>query len=245
MRTLVIDSSTMSLSIALLDGTKLISEFTTNTKIQHSTQMMPLIDTMFNTVKWLPESLERIIVTKGPGSYTGLRIGVTAAKTLARALNIPLYSVSSLEALAINADPAYCHVFPFIDARRETVFAAAFARQSFQKWRTVGSVGHYDFSDWLEQIAALNLTDKLYFISPDWQGFENQINEKFGSQAIIAPEINSLIKAGRLAALPLNEEDIDTFIPDYAKLAEAEENWRAQNQDKVSLTGEDYIERTN
>lgn len=245
MRTLIIDSSTMSLSMALMEEKTLITEITTNTKIQHSAQMMPLIETMFKTVKWKPDMLQRIVVTKGPGSYTGLRIGVTAAKTLAQTLNIALYSVSSLQALAVNAEKAHHYILPFIDARRGTVYGAGYKRDNSGDWEEIGAIGHYEFGDWLSKIASLNLTDKLYFISPDSANFTAEIVHKFGAQAVIAPDSSSLIRASQLSKLPLRLEDADTFIPEYAKLAEAEENWRMQNQDKVNIAEEDYVERTN
>lgn len=243
MRSLIIDSSTASLSLALMADNKLISEMTTNTKIQHSTQLMPLIQTMFETVKWLPDTIERIIVTRGPGSYTGLRIGTTAAKTLAYTLNAPLYSVSSLQAIAVNAESTFKYVFPFINARRGTVFATEYEHTSTNGWSEIGETAHYQFSDWLEHIAKLKLTGPLYFISPDYDLFAEEIIEKFGQQAIIANEANSLIKASRLILAPLVEVDVDTFVPEYAKLAEAEEKWREKNQDKLAHEAS-YIERT-
>ncbi|WP_457826661.1 tRNA (adenosine(37)-N6)-threonylcarbamoyltransferase complex dimerization subunit type 1 TsaB, partial [Staphylococcus aureus] len=73
-------------------------------KVNHSIQLMPTVKMLLEEANLTPKQLDAIIVAKGPGSYTGLRIGVTTAKTLAYTLNIPLYGVSSLQALAATID---------------------------------------------------------------------------------------------------------------------------------------------
>ncbi|MEY8371547.1 tRNA (adenosine(37)-N6)-threonylcarbamoyltransferase complex dimerization subunit type 1 TsaB [Aerococcaceae bacterium 50-4] len=252
MKTLAIDTSTQALSVALRDGDQVVTETTTNTKIKHSTQLLPLIDNMFKLVGWQTSDLEGIVVTEGPGSYTGLRIGVTAAKTLANTLSIPLFTLPTLMALAGNVQAANgpALVIPFIDARRKTAFATAYLREG-GSFKALFNTSHGLFTDFLDQLETY-LNDhpdlqqlSLNFISPDIDNFRADIEAKFGDQATIFPNEFGLIHAGHLGALPLRQVDVDTFIPDYAKLSEAEENWVAQNPEEAKADEGTYVERTN
>lgn len=252
MKTLAIDTSTQSLSVALRDGDQVVAETTTNTRIKHSTQLLPLIDNLFNVIGWTAQDLEGIVVTEGPGSYTGLRIGVTAAKTMAATLNIPLFAIPTLQALAGNVQTVTqtSLVVPFIDARRQTAFATMYKKEGSQ-FDPLFTTSHGLFTDFLQQIKTyieqypelqgLPLT----FISPDVDAFQSDILSAFGDKAIIFPSELGLIHASHLASLPIRQVDIDTFIPDYAKLSEAEENWIARNPEEASQNESNYVERTN
>src|SRR5690606_31260140 len=97
-------------------------EFTSNVPKTHSLRLMPAIVQLMNDLNMKPNDLDKIVVANGPGSYTGVRIGVTTAKTLAWSLNIPVVGVSSLEVLAYQGRFFNGFVSPFFDARRQTVF---------------------------------------------------------------------------------------------------------------------------
>ena len=252
MKTLAIDTSTQALSVALRDGDQVVAETTTNTKIKHSTQLLPLIDSMFKLIGWQPIDLEGIVVTEGPGSYTGLRIGVTAAKTMANTLNIPLFTLPTLMALAgnVQATSGAALIVPFIDARRKTAFATVYLREG-NRFTPLFTTSHGQFTQFLDQVEAY-LKDNpdlqslpLNFVSPDIEAFRQDIETQFGDRAIIFPNEFGLIHAGHLGALPLRQVDVDTFIPDYAKLSEAEENWVAQNPEEAKADEGTYVERTN
>ena len=252
MKTLAIDTSTQALSVALRDGDQVVTETTTNTKIKHSTQLLPLIENMFQLIGWQPSDLEGIVVTGGPGSYTGLRIGVTAAKTMANTLNIPLFTLPTLMALAGNVQAVNgpTLVVPFIDARRKTAFATVYLREG-NTFKQLLPTSHGQFTNFLDQLSVY-LKDNpdlqglpLNFVSPDIDTFRPDIETQFGEKAIIFPSEFGLIHASHLGALPLRQVDVDTFIPDYAKLAEAEENWVAQNPEEAKADEGTYVERTN
>src|SRR5690606_20837175 len=97
-----IDTSNSPLAIALAKEDTIIIEETTNLKINHSLTAMPAIEELMAKAKVTPAQLTHIAVAEGPGSYTGVRIGLTIAKTLAWSLKIPLHMVSSLKVLAAN-----------------------------------------------------------------------------------------------------------------------------------------------
>lgn len=88
MKILSIDTSNAPLAIALVEDKQLVAETTLNITKNHSVFLMPVIEQLMQMASWTPQQLNRIVVAKGPGSYTGVRIAVTTAKTLASTLNI-------------------------------------------------------------------------------------------------------------------------------------------------------------
>jgi len=126
---LCIETSTRNCSVCLFDSNKIISfKENLSEKFSHSEMLTVLIKSMLEDKKVSINDLDAIAVSKGPGSYTGLRIGVSTAKGLCYGLNIPLISISTLHAMAyqgINLVKSnyYC---PMIDARRLEVYAAVF-----------------------------------------------------------------------------------------------------------------------
>lgn len=126
---LCIETSTKNCSISLFESNKIISfKENLSEKYSHSEMLTVLIKSMLEEKKISTTDLDAIAVSKGPGSYTGLRIGVSTAKGLCYGLNIPLISVSTLHAMTyqgINLVKSnyYC---PMIDARRLEVYAAVF-----------------------------------------------------------------------------------------------------------------------
>src|SRR3954470_2873906 len=127
MTILAIDTSNYTLGVALLEENQVIGEYITNLKKNHSVRIMPAIQTLMKDCDRVPADLTKIVVAKGPGSYTGVRIGVTIAKTLAWTLNIPLVGVSSLEILAAGTGRYFdgC-LSPLFDARRGQVYTALY-----------------------------------------------------------------------------------------------------------------------
>lgn len=127
MKILSMDTSTDTVSVALCEDRSLVASFTGNMKKTHSTTLLPLIDTVlsYNGIKC--ENIDLLAVTAGPGSFTGLRIGVATVKGLAIGNNIPSIGVSSLQALAYNfSDREGVLICPSINARRGEVYYALF-----------------------------------------------------------------------------------------------------------------------
>ena len=104
MYTLFISTFDKIITIGLLKNGKVISELTKESSKNHSIHTMPMIDEILKINNLLPSYLNEIIVVNGPGSFTGVRIGVTIAKTLAYTLNIPIKTITSLKAYAVSND---------------------------------------------------------------------------------------------------------------------------------------------
>ena len=126
MKILGIDTSSSSLSVAVMDDDLLKGEFTLNHKLTHSEQMMPLLDSLLSQLELKMSDIDLIGVSVGPGSFTGIRIGVAAANAMAMALDIPVVGISSLEAMAYTAgETAYTIVSTF-DAQRDRFYFNAY-----------------------------------------------------------------------------------------------------------------------
>src|SRR5690606_17037777 len=121
-----IDTANTPLSVAIVKDGTILAEVNSSMAVNHSLRAMPVIEELFETVKLQPKDIDAIAVSEGPGSYTGVRIGVTIAKTLAWTLKKPLFGVSSLKVLAANA--LYCDgvICPIVDARRNNVYAGVY-----------------------------------------------------------------------------------------------------------------------
>lgn len=126
MKVLAVDSSACAASAAVLDGEKILSENYLNIGLTHSQTLLPLIDAALKSAGVTMEQIELLAVTNGPGSFTGIRIGVAVIKGLAAAKNIPCLGVSTLEALAWHFQGIPAAVCPVMDARCNQVYNAIF-----------------------------------------------------------------------------------------------------------------------
>jgi tRNA threonylcarbamoyladenosine biosynthesis protein TsaB len=137
-RILAMDTSTASMSIAIIENGQLVQESHIHAERNHSLHLMPMIQELLQSTGMKLADLTGLAVGVGPGSYTGVRIGVTAAKTLAWTLKLPLIGVSSLEAMALGAAlfnnaaqaqlPAW--IVPLMDARRSQVYTGLYSAHS-------------------------------------------------------------------------------------------------------------------
>ncbi|EJP21502.1 tRNA threonylcarbamoyl adenosine modification protein YeaZ [Peptostreptococcaceae bacterium AS15] len=131
MKILSIDTSTSSLSVCIMDDDEVIGEINLNNGLVHSTTLMPALENLFTILNFDKSELSHIAVSVGPGSFTGIRIGVATANAFSLALNIPVISVSSLDAMAMNFISYEGTVITTIDAQRDTYYVGVYrARDS-------------------------------------------------------------------------------------------------------------------
>lgn len=121
-----IETATPHGSVALCRGGVIIGEICLRNPRSHSEKLLPAVDTLLEMTGETTASIAAVAVSHGPGSFTGLRIGVAAAKGLAFALKVPLFGIPTLELLAANAPSGGSTVCAVLDARRGEVFAALF-----------------------------------------------------------------------------------------------------------------------
>ncbi len=131
-RGLAIEAATKTASVALIEDGKIIAEMTLNGRLNHSETLLPMIDDICRTAKFDVLDLDFIGVSKGPGSYTGLRIGISIAKGIARVAGAVIVGVSTLESLAMNGREG-CLVCPMVDARRRHAYCAAYYIEDLER----------------------------------------------------------------------------------------------------------------
>ncbi len=130
LKILSLDASATSASVCIYDtdNNKIIGEYYINTKLTHSQTLVPMIDALLSSTKLELSDIDCFAVNTGPGSFTGIRIGVSVVKGLAMALNKPCVSVSTLESMAYNfIDSKNTVVCSCMDARRNQVYNALFS----------------------------------------------------------------------------------------------------------------------
>ena len=227
MKVLAFDTSSKALSLAILEDKQVLAETMINIKKNHSITLMPAIDFLMGSLDWTPKDLDRIVVAQGPGSYTGLRIAVATAKTLAHTLKIELVGVSSL--LALVPEQVEGLVIPIMDARRNNVYAGF-----YQSGQAVWPEAHLPLAEVLEIAGAAN--QSVTFVG-ETAAFTEQIEVAL-PQATLQPTLPNAAAVGRLG-LDLPSQSIHDFVPNYLKRVEAEENWLKNHTE----SGESYIKR--
>lgn len=220
MKLLAMDTSNQTLTVAVLEDEQVLAHFQLNRKMNHSLTLMPAIESVMEASGLKPADLDRIVVAKGPGSYTGIRIAVTTAKTLAETLKIELTTVSSLAVIAGNAHTNKL-IIPLIDARRNNVYAGIY-RWENQQLINVLADQHIALTDLLDQIK-----EPALFVG-ETSKFKEQIESaQLTADISEADEMNlpNGIILGKLGFLAKPIENIHGLVPAYLKRVEAEEKW--------------------
>src|SRR5438552_18804288 len=127
-RALAIETSGRIGSIALSQGSTILTEEQFEHGLQNAAKILPIIDRMCRAQNWSAKDLQELYVSIGPGSFTGLRIGVTLCKTIAFATGAKIVAVPSVRVLAENAPPEAQELIIVLDAKREQIFTARFHR---------------------------------------------------------------------------------------------------------------------
>lgn len=228
MTILAIDTSNDALGLALYQNEKIIAEYISISKHKHSTRLMPAIVQLLDNADVLPKQLEKIVVAKGPGSYTGVRIGLSVAKGLSWSLNIPIVGISSLQALSLHAKDRDQLVTPFFDARRGLVYTGLYDEDG----KSIIEDQNILMSDWLDQLVEINRP--ILFISPDLDQYQAEIEARLGTNALFMPEGFEQARPGLLALLGKDRagDDVHQLVPSYLRMVEAEVNWLNDQKEK-------------
>jgi len=227
-----IETANTPLSIAVVKDGKVVAEMIQNIKLTHSAGAMPAIEEILAVVNLKPNELVGIAVSEWPGSYTGVRIGVTLAKTLAWSLQKPLVGISSLKALAANATLYNGLICPIFDARRSNIYTAIYQGLALE---TIMEDHHAHIDDLLSRLKALEAP--ILFVGTDVDIFWEKIVGVLGDAAIRAPFSHDLPRATEVIRLAMNAElpSIEAthhFVPQYKRIAEAEANWLKEQKEK-------------
>lgn len=231
MKAIAIETSGRRGSIASVRDGLVIAEETFDHGLKHAAGIVVIIDRLVRAAGWTPADLDEVYVSAGPGSFTGLRVGVTVAKTLALALNVKLVAVPSVEVLARNAPVGWQNLIIVLDAKREQIFTASFANQGGEVVETEPAR-----LDALAVVVArtprpLHLLGEgipyhCKFI-PESGDVIVTPEETWRARAAAVAEIGyAMARAGRFT-------EAERLTPIYIRKPEAEEKWEAAQRDSA------------
>ena len=223
MKILAIEGSGSVAGVALLEDEHIVAEFYTDYRKTHSQTLMPLIDSMLSITETEKTSIDVIAVSRGPGSFTGLRIVAATAKGLAMGLDIPIVEVSTLEAFAYGHTESTEVICPMLDARRGQVFAAAY---EFMEGQLINVFGEKLLSavDLAQSLKALKR--KVIFLGDGADVNKSDIENVLGENAVFASATTKRQRASYVAVLGAlrykagKSISAFDFLPNYLKETE-------------------------
>ncbi len=214
---LAIDTSTDTASLAIVQDSEVLAELTWRCGQNHTTQLLPHLAHLLNQTKLSLQSTTGIIVARGPGSFNGLRIGISTAKGLAFSLGIPIVSISSLEAEAYQHAEAGLPICPIFNAGRGEI-ATAIYQAKHNEWRQL-------IAEHITTIEALcsQITTKTIFCGEFIPFIATQLTKQLKQKAVILPPAARLRRASFLAELGLKRlkagdyDNLTTLQPLYLR----------------------------
>ncbi|MFC1501420.1 tRNA (adenosine(37)-N6)-threonylcarbamoyltransferase complex dimerization subunit type 1 TsaB [Elusimicrobiota bacterium] len=219
LRILAIETSGSTFSIALSENGVLISEVFKNVGLKHSEKLVPTLKKLLEKKKWKIDSIDKIAVTRGPGSFTGIRVGLSCAKTISQSMNIPLVAVNTLDLLRFSAPKGNYTVFPVIDALRNEVY--------IKKDDDTVIVGIDALLDDLSlKTGRSEKSDKkICFVGNAVFSYKERISEALGEKAVFVSEVQNYPRADILSKMTfeMKGQSYNKAEPLYIRRSWAEE----------------------
>lgn len=240
MKILAIDTSTMLGGVAIMEDERLIAESRLNIKSTHSERLMTEIEHCLKRAELSISNIDVFAVAIGPGSFTGLRIGLSTVKGFSYAVGKPIVAVPTMEALAWNFPYSEYPVCTLLDARKREVYAAVF------KWEKDGFVRLVKETvsnpeDFLNNLSDLSGYDKFIFAGEGADLYEKNIVKHFAEKAVFAspdkmvPLPSNVAMLGFQKALNKDFSEPVNLAPLYIRKSEAEIKWSEKNQTTKTL----------
>lgn len=238
MKLLALDSSGLVASVAVVEDDNLIGEYTVNYKKTHSQTLLPMLDTIARMIDLDLETVDAIAIAKGPGSFTGLRIGSATAKGLGMALNKPLIEIPTVDGLAYNLWGADHMVCPLMDARRNQTYTGIYSFENGEM-QVIEPQCAVDISTIVERINEIG--SAVVFLGDGVPVFRPYIEEHVQVPYSFAPAHMNKQRAGAVAVLALRYMENGQTVsprehqPDYLRLSQAE---RERKEKEARLPGD-------
>lgn len=217
---LAVESATLVASVAVGRGDRILSEVTSHSTLTHSERLLPMIDQALTLAGVSVQQLQRLLVSVGPGSFTGLRIGLATVKGLAHALGLPVTPVSTLEALAWQQQTQDL-IVPLLDARKQQVYAAIYRLQA-DGLEIVQPPKALPLSELLPQLSQ----QAVLFVGEGASVYRTWIVEQLPA-ARFTTELHNWPRAGSLAQLAWHDGrpsvESELLHPDYLRASSAEQ----------------------
>jgi tRNA threonylcarbamoyladenosine biosynthesis protein TsaB len=229
LRFLVLETSGRAGAVALAEGAELAAVQHLAEARRHARDLAPVTAALLAERGWSPRDLSGVIVSLGPGSYTGLRVGVMSAKTLAYAIGCALLGVGTFAAIARQAPEEVSRLDVLADAQQDKVYVQSFARTP-AGWAATTALAIVPFATWL----ADRLPD-AYATGPGLHRFEPSVpgGERIAPRACWDPRPESLLPLGLARFQAGERDDVYALEPLYLRPSSAEEQWKTrQGRDK-------------
>jgi len=228
LKILGIDTSTKFCNLGLIEDEDILIEYTINgLKKKHSSILVPAIKNLLKTIDLKIEEINGIAVSVGPGSFTGLRIGLSVAKGLCYARSLPILGIPTLEAIAFPLKEIPYLICPVLESKKDEIYDVV-----FRGGDSLHRVMDYKCEDIQSLLARLSLLkEKIIFLGDGIKKYQDNIKEKIGKNALFIDSQLNLPVASNVAFLGLNklkkeeEDDVSTLSPFYLRKSEAEIIW--------------------
>ncbi|WP_432407178.1 tRNA (adenosine(37)-N6)-threonylcarbamoyltransferase complex dimerization subunit type 1 TsaB [Wukongibacter sp. M2B1] len=230
MNMLAVDTSSLVATVAVMNEEKLLGEYTINSPMTHSQKLMPIIEELLSTLDLSMKDIDLIGVSRGPGSFTGVRIGIATVKGLAHPGNIPIIGVSSLEGLAYNITYSENLICPIMDARRNQVYTGVYKWVDYEL-KEVVKEAPLTIDELMEELRRRE--EKVIFLGDGLSKYKEEIINNLGDKAIFAPRFVNMQRASSIAQLAsdkIEKNGIEThsynnITPVYLRKSEAERQY--------------------
>lgn len=221
-RILAVDTSSQVCGVALCEGERLVAQSSLNVRSPHSRTLLEQLDLLLRQSGWQPADLDLLTVVTGPGAFTGLRIGLGTVKGLAQVLSLPVVSITSLQAVAINLALTMEPVCVLLDARKQEVYTQVFDCRgpvpvSLNRARVLPPA----------QLLA-ELDEPVVLLGDGASAYADLITQKAGSQVRLAPACAHVVSPVRVAWLGFRKylqgdaQQAENILPFYIRPADAE-----------------------
>ncbi len=241
MKILSMTTATNHLSVAISEDNKLIAEKNEEDQRNHSEHLDPMISQILKDNNLTLNDIDRFAVAQGPGSYTGLRIGITTAKMFSSILNKELVGVSTLAALAqgVQADGV---IVAELDARNKNFFAGIYVKENGEVKNLVED-GHYHLDELIKKAKQVASVHKLIFVGSDIDKYRQEISDLLGNDNFMQAKDVNQVSAKNIGLLALDAQPVnpDEMIPKYLRRTQAELDWHKKTG-KAYGPDSDYVE---
>jgi tRNA threonylcarbamoyladenosine biosynthesis protein TsaB len=232
MKVLGIDTSTTCGSIGLIHDEIVISEYLLNLSVTHSERLLDAIDLVLRKGRCALTDLDGLAISIGPGSFTGVRIGVSTVKGLAYAVQKPVVGVSTLDVLASQVSPTPYLICPIIDARKGEVYSAFYRYEGFNRLKRLS-----EYQAIRPEVLSGMLKEPTIFLGDGVKTYGEDLRNSlklfalFSPTALHIPHGSAVARLGVELLLRGEVLDLAAFTPLYVRLSEAEIKWQEKQPD--------------
>ena len=232
MKVLGIDTSTSCGALGLVEDDEVIAESLLRSSVTHSERLLVAIDSMLKQCALSVDEIDGWAVSLGPGSFTGLRIGLSTVKGLAYGTEKPVLGIPTLDALASQVGPTPYRICPMLDARKKEVYTALYRYDETNELRRVSA-----YQAAKPQDLVTEMEERTIFLGEGARTYRHELGEAGFPGAIFLPAPFDVLRGSTIAFLGerrLREgkiDDLSTLTPIYVRPSEAELKWRQTHRE--------------